>query len=168
MLGRSSDVSKCWLVIGTLLTGFVIALHAACGADPEVEALGRRVDELSRSLQKLQEQVQALQGTRGNVSGGAAAAVPATASTTAMPASAPPAASAMSELAALKKAWNQIRSGVAHEDVKSLLGSPTQELRINSKLAWYYVYPGIGAGSIFFNDDGRVSSTRSPVFGIGW
>jgi outer membrane protein assembly factor BamE (lipoprotein component of BamABCDE complex) len=77
-------------------------------------------------------------------------------------------ASAAAELAALKKAWNQVRSGVASEEVKGLLGSPAEEFKINGKLAWYYVYPGIGAGSVFFNDDGRVSSSRSPVFGFGW
>jgi hypothetical protein len=83
-------------------------------------------------------------------------------------ASAPASPTAVSELAVLKKAWRQVEPGIASQKVHDLLGAPTQELTINGKLAWYYVYPGIGAGSVFFNDSRRVSSKQSPPLGISW
>jgi outer membrane protein assembly factor BamE (lipoprotein component of BamABCDE complex) len=75
-------------------------------------------------------------------------------------------AGANAEIATLKVAWKQVKAGVPAERVKELLGAPTQELTINGKLAWYYIYPGIGAGSVFFSDSHRVSSTQTPP--LGW
>ena len=49
---------------------------------------------------------------------------------------------------------------------QALLGKPEKALRIDGSLVWYYIYPGIGRGSVFFNGDGRVSTTQSP--GLGW
>jgi hypothetical protein len=37
---------------------------------------------------------------------------------------------------------------------------------INGKVVWYYVYSGLGAGSVFFKSDGHVSSSQPP--NIGW
>ncbi len=51
------------------------------------------------------------------------------------------------------------------DGVQALLGKPEGELRIDGNPVWYYVHPGIGRGSVFFNGDGRVSSAQSPTFG---
>ena len=178
-----SDARQRNSAAGALLAGLLFALPAARGADPEIEALRRRVDELSRSVQELRDQVHALQG---KVGAGASAVVPAAAAATATlqpsdspagdgaahapSAAATPAviAGANAEIATLRTAWKQVRAGVPSERVKELLGAPTQELTINGKLAWYYIYPGIGAGSVFFSDSRRVSSTQTPPLGFGW
>jgi outer membrane murein-binding lipoprotein Lpp len=173
-MSRLSDPRRRCSAAGALLVGLVVALPAARGADPEVEALRQRVDELSRSVEELRDQVHMLQG---HVGAGASVAVPATAAGAATAgnraeqapsAAATPAviAGANAEIATLKKAWKQVKAGVPAERVKELLGPPTQELTINSKLAWYYIYPGIGAGSVFFSDSHRVSSTQTPP--LGW
>ena len=180
-----SDVRRRRSAGGALLLGLLVALPAARAADPEVEALRQRVDELSRSVQDLRDQVHVLQGKVGagaSTSAVVPAAAAATATTTLQPSDSPagngaalapsaaatPAviAGANAEIATLKKAWKQVRAGVPSEHVKELLGAPTQELTINGKLAWYYIYPGIGAGSVFFSDSHRVSSTQTPP--LGW
>lgn len=202
-----SDLSEPWTrhLAVTALAVSLVAPTLARSADPEVEALQQRVDELTHSMQELQAQVRALQGDHGAAPapapvqaktpdsgtteaaasaraagspGAPAPAQPATSNKVVQPpvtaqrapaaASTPQMSTAASELAALKHAWKQVRAGGSSEDVRSLLGPPTHELNINNKLAWYYVYPGIGAGSVFFSDSGKVSSSRSPVFGFGW
>jgi hypothetical protein len=50
--------------------------------------------------------------------------------------------------------------------VQALLGAPEKVMRIDGALVWYYVYPGIGPGSVFFNASGKVSSRQSPS--LGW
>jgi hypothetical protein len=50
--------------------------------------------------------------------------------------------------------------------VRALLGAPEKVLRIDGALMWYYAYPGIGPGSVFFNASGKVSSRQSPR--LGW
>lgn len=179
-----SDAHRRRSAAGALLAGLLVALPAARGADPEVEALRQRVDDLSRSVQELRDQVHVLQGQIGaSATAGAAVPAAAAAATTALQPTDTPAgnggahapstaatpaviAGANAEIATLKKAWKQVRAGVPSERVKELLGAPTQELTINGKLAWYYIYPGIGAGSVFFSDSHRVSSTQTPP--LGW
>jgi hypothetical protein len=178
-----SDARPRRLAAGALLAGLLFALPAARGADPEVEALRQRVDELSRSVQELRDQVHALQGKVGPNATATAVVPAATAASLqasgsqagdgaarAPSAAASPAviAGANAEIATLKAAWKQVKAGVPAERVKELLGAPTQELTINGKLAWYYIYPGIGAGSVFFSDSRRVSSTQTPPLGMGW
>ena len=74
-------------------------------------------------------------------------------------------ASQVSELALLKKNWSQVEPGAPQERVQTLLGAPEKVLRIDGALVWYYAYPGIGPGSVFFNASGKVSSRQAPSFG---
>jgi outer membrane murein-binding lipoprotein Lpp len=167
-----------WPAAGVLLACLLITLAGARGADPEVEALRQRVDELSRSVQELRDQVHSLQGqVEGSTATGAAATsqprdIPTNGGAAHEPSAAagPTAvvAGANAEIAALRTAWKEIRAGVPSEQVKDLLGNPTREFTLNGKLAWYYIYPGIGAGSVFFNDSHRVSSRQTPPLGFGW
>ncbi len=71
----------------------------------------------------------------------------------------------VSELALLKKNWSQVEPGAPQERVQTLLGAPEKVLRIDGALVWYYAYPGIGPGSVFFNAGGKVSSRQAPSFG---
>jgi hypothetical protein len=52
------------------------------------------------------------------------------------------------------------------EKVEALLGKPQKILRIDNTPVWYYVYPEIGRGSVFFNASGKVSGRQAP--GLGW
>ncbi|MDE1885418.1 MAG: hypothetical protein KGH92_05870, partial [Xanthomonadaceae bacterium] len=63
---------------------------------------------------------------------------------------------------ALKDRWSQIRSSISQDEVTKLLGAPSRQFTIDGRRVWYYVYPGIGRGSVFFTDEGRVSSLHSP------
>jgi len=69
-------------------------------------------------------------------------------------------------ITALRESWSRVKKGMTKAQIQELLGPPTNELTINSKLVWYYYYAGIGGSSVFFNDDGHVSSLQRPT--VGW
>jgi hypothetical protein len=69
--------------------------------------------------------------------------------------------------AALRANWSNVKAEMGQAEVTRLLGEPTRKLTIDGRTVWYYVYPGIGTGSVFFTDKGRVSSRQWP-FGWGW
>src|SRR5207342_3134442 len=75
-------------------------------------------------------------------------------------------ATQVSPLVQLKQNWSQVEPGTPQDRVQALLGAPERVLRIDGALVWYYVYPGIGPGSVFFNASGKVSSRQSPS--LGW
>ena len=81
--------------------------------------------------------------------------------------SAAPGAGYVTPEAALKASWRQIRRDMAQSEVVALLGEPSKKFVLNGRRGWYYYYPGTGSGSVFFTDEGRVSSRQSP-FGLGW
>jgi hypothetical protein len=70
-----------------------------------------------------------------------------------------------SPLVQLKKNWSQIEPGTPQDRVRALLGPPQKVLHIDGALVWYYVYPGVGPASVFFNTRAVVSSRQSPSFG---
>jgi hypothetical protein len=71
-------------------------------------------------------------------------------------------------IVSLKQNWSQVERGIPQQKVQSLLGQPEKVMRIDGNTVWLYTYPGIGRGSVFFRDDGIVSSAQSPSFGWGW
>ena len=75
-------------------------------------------------------------------------------------------ASVDDKIVVLRKSWRQISEKMTREQVSETLGPPSKEMLINGKVVWYYLYPGLGAGSVFFKSDGHVSSSQSP--NIGW
>src|SRR6266581_8051142 len=56
----------------------------------------------------------------------------------------------------LQRNWSEIQPGTPQERVDALLGKPERVLRINGDLVWYYIYPGLGRGSVFFDGQGKV------------
>jgi len=66
-------------------------------------------------------------------------------------------------VASLRESWQKIVRDMPAQDVLSTLGPATREMLINGRHVWYYVYPGIGRGSVFFNSHSRVSSSQAPV-----
>ncbi len=68
----------------------------------------------------------------------------------------------------LQRKWSDIQLGTSKEQVDALLGRPWRVMRINGDVVWYYVYPGLGGGSVFFDGEERVSSAQSPRLGWSW
>lgn len=71
-------------------------------------------------------------------------------------------------LVALRGKWSEIRLGTPKARVDALLGAPERVMRINGDLVWYYVYPGVGRGSIFFSGDEKVTAAQPPAAGWSW
>ncbi len=46
------------------------------------------------------------------------------------------------------------------------LGEPTAKLLLDGRPVWYYVYAGVGRGSVVFDGGGRVSTLQAPA--LGW
>jgi len=65
----------------------------------------------------------------------------------------------------LRANWSKIEPGLGANQVSRLLGEPTKKLRLDGRIAWYYSYPALGNGSVFFTDAGRVSTRQSPWLG---
>jgi hypothetical protein len=122
-------------------------------------------DELSRLREEAAQQRRGLEGTETRIraleqkSGEAAGREDASRAGTAL-------ATQVSPLVQLKQSWSQVEPGTPEDRVRTLLGAPEKVLRIDGALVWYYVYPGIGPGSVFFNASGKVSSRQSPS--LGW
>jgi hypothetical protein len=133
-------------------------LLLACGVAAALTALpatADQSDDLTRLREEAATQKRELEGTEARIRAleqkTGKAAVPAT---------------QLSELAQLKKNWSQVEPGTPQDRVRVLLGEPEKVLRIDGALVWYYAYPSIGPGSVFFNASGKVSSRQSPY--LGW
>lgn len=93
---------------------------------------------------------------------------PAPAATVTPPAAEVPAvptgASAIADSAAVPRAaWRRLGAGSSQDEVKEQLGAPTRTFELSGKQVWYYVYPGHGAGSVFFDSSAHVSSLQVPA-----
>jgi len=141
--------------LALMACGFVIALTAqSAGADSsdELGQLRKEAAELRQKQDQLDAKIQALEGPASPAQ--AAGLRPEAASKNPDP------------ILVLKQNWSQIEPGTPREKVQSLLGPPEKVLRIDGSTVWYYAYPGIGKGSVFFTESGKVSSLQSP--GFGW
>ena len=136
-------------------------MAAACAAAPaaaqqaDVEALKAEAARMRQSLDELDAKIRAVEGEKSV----APAAAPA-----ARPDSKPPAESYVS----VQQSWSQVRTGLPRERVDALLGKPERVMQINGDDVWYYVYPGFGRGSVFFNTKGIVTASQPPRIGWGW
>jgi len=152
--------------------------------EPELQLLRQQVEDLQNTVRELQQRVNALEkndsaswvpatAEPASATGPAAAAVPApTAQAATSPAASakepgPTKAPLADKIVVLRTRWRHIAPGMMQAEVKETLGPPTREMLINGKVVWYYYYAGLGAGSVFFNRDGRISSSQSPNLGWG-
>jgi uncharacterized coiled-coil protein SlyX len=129
-----------------------------------LQALADQSDDLTRLREEAAQQRRELEGTEARLraleqKGGETAGR----ENGSQPAAAPP--TQVSQLVQLKQNWSQVEPGTPEDRVRALLGAPEKVLRIDGALMWYYAYPGIGPGSVFFNASGKVSSRQSPRFG---
>ena len=168
-----------------VLLGMAI-LPAARAADPDVASLQRQIVELREIVRGLQARVDRLEShpiaAKKPESGLPLAVSPTASQVTAQAASQdasnaalPAAPIAALQLGAnplaaspqdqLRANWSKIEPGIDADQVSRLLGEPTKKIRLDGRNAWYYSYPSLGNGSVFFTDAGRVSSRQSP---FGW
>ncbi|MHB8447422.1 MAG: outer membrane protein assembly factor BamE domain-containing protein [Rudaea sp.] len=166
MLRRASGTARAVLLLALML-GASAPAHAGTS---EEAALREQVDALRTIVAQLQAQVNRLAAIVAATPAPAAPQLPAPqAAAPAPPAAAVPAAvlqaGQVSPEEALKDRWSQIRSAMSQDDVTKLLGAPSRQFSIDGRRVWYYVYPGIGRGSVFFTGEHRVSSRQSP---FGW
>jgi hypothetical protein len=152
------------LAIGSIVLA-LISLPAAADQTEELARLREEAAELRHSLNRLDARIDALENQSRNpaLSGKVEPSQPAP-----MPPAPLAAPASLQPIVSLKQNWSQVERGIPQQTVQSLLGQPERVLRIDGNTVWYYTYPGIGRGSVFFSDDGKVSSAQSPSFGWGW
>lgn len=162
-------------VVPVLSACALLGSAPAAAEEPEVAALRRQVNALEQQVRDLQARMRKVEGGGA----GAAAAAPAPKPTAgAQPSAAPQAAaaptpvaaragSAISPEAALRQRWSNIKPTITDAQVAEVLGQPSTKFKLDGRNVWYYYYPGTGGGSVFFTDEGKVSSSQSP-FGWGW
>lgn len=165
-----------WLPVLAIFSFALGAPPAAGAAEPDNAALRQEIKSLREMVVDLQARVARLEGHPApavpTASVGPSAAPAAPQAVPAAPRAEPEAlgqptgaAGADSPQAVLRRNWLQIRPDMDQSEVARLLGPPSRSFTIDSRPVWYYVYPTMGNGSVFFNAAGRVSSRQSP---FGW
>ena len=125
------------------LVASLTALPAFAEPSDELASLRQQAARLRESLDALEARIRALQGASAD-------------------------APADSTFFVLQRRWSEIQPGTPQERVDVLLGKPERVMRINGDLVWYYVYPGLGRGSVFFSADGKVTAAQAPRSGWSW
>lgn len=137
---RTSEAAACSLAL-------LLVVHPA---------VADQSDELTRLREEAAQQRRDLQGTEARIRALEQGSAEPTAAAS---------ATQDSTLVQLKKNWSQIEPGTPQDRVRALLGPPQKVMRIDGALVWYYVYPGVGPASVFFNAREVVSSRQAPSFG---
>ncbi|HXM81829.1 MAG TPA: outer membrane protein assembly factor BamE [Burkholderiales bacterium] len=141
-------------VIAAALT----ALPARADPTDELARLRQEAARMRQSLDDLDARIRALENGNPDLT----RPLPNAAATN------PPDKQAGSSLFLLRRNWSEIQPGTSEDRVDAVLGKPERVMRINGDLVWYYVYPGLGRGSVFFDGQGKVSSVQSPHLGWSW
>lgn len=63
-----------------------------------------------------------------------------------------------------KENWSNVKPGLSQAQVLKLLGQPQRRFELSNKRVWYYYYPSVGGGSVFFNHEGKVVGRQQPPF----
>jgi hypothetical protein len=129
----------------------VLVAYPAAGQGDDLTRLREDAARQRQDLEATEARIRTLEQQSGSQPGGSRTDSPST--------------TQLGALMLLKKNWSQVEPGAPQERVHTLLGAPEKVLRIDGALVWYYAYPGIGPGSVFFNASGKVSSRQAPSFG---
>lgn len=138
----------------------VTTLSVAADQSDELARLREDAVQLRAALNRLEARIQALERQNGDSAARKDSGQPGGLGSQAVP------TTQISSLVLLKQNWSQVQPGTPEDRVEALLGKPERVLRIDGALVWYYIYPGIGRGSVFFSGNGKVSSAQSPS--LGW
>jgi hypothetical protein len=142
------------LLLAWCAAAALTALPVSADQSDDLARLREEAAQQRRELEGTEARLRALEQKSGETAGRENGLQPAVAPAT-----------QLSQLVQLKQSWSQVEPGTPEDRVRVLLGTPEKALRIDGALMWYYVYPGIGPGSVFFNASGKVSSRQSPNFG---
>lgn len=177
------------LAAASLALACLICAAGAHAEDVELRMLKQQVEELKDTVRQLRERIDALEKndpaawlpattapadnrplTTPQAAAPAGDGAPPTVAVAREPARSAPAANASvdDKVVLLRSSWQRIARGMEQSAVTDTLGPPSRNMLINGKVVWYYYYAGLGAGSVFFNADGRVSSSQSPNLGWGF
>ena len=169
----------------TLVVLMLLGLgHSPSGqaAEPDVASLEREVIALKATVLQLQARLDRLERLSGSAeqpaSGVPRVAVSTSSQAVVQPDVHPPKAAlaaapvrarqpeeepvVQGPQAQLRLNWSRIDSGMTTDEVSGLLGEPTRRLQLDGRDVWYYSYPALGNGSVFFTNAGHVSSHQSP------
>jgi hypothetical protein len=155
----------------------LIFVTGVARADDDIAALRGRLDQIKEQVAEFETRLTALEAARGSAAqlpptgAVAATAAGATAASAAASAPAPVAPKATQPAAATapvvvpREQWRRVQAGLTMDEVNSLIGAPATTFVLAGKTVWYYYYPAIGAGSVFFDAHGRASSVQRPAGG---
>jgi len=141
------EYRKHLFVLSALLIGIAVVLLEpvdTLAAETDSGALKEQVESLSHRVRALEIEVEQLQQQS------------AARATSVGPVPAPPVA------VSFREAWRGIHDGLTQDEVKKLLGQPQHEFMLSGKRVWYYYYSGVGGGSVFFGENGRVAGSQEP------
>ena len=127
-----------------LCSSALLGSASATAEEPDLAALRRQVNAIEQQLHEVQAQLMRLE----------AASTPAKIE-----------AGYLSPEAALRQSWSNIKPEMPDSEVAELLGEPSKKFKLDGRDVWYYFYPGTGKGSVFFTNEGHVTSSQSP---FGW
>lgn len=161
----------------------LLAASGAEGGDEETATLAKQIEELRQRMERLEARVRELERClpvqpaqelqdRGNTGASSPPAGEQESSGPAAEGTAEPhpekSPSAVDqEKVSIPQRWRILKRGMAPEEVEALLGQPQRVIEVDSKVVWYYRYPNVGAGSVVFTPDKRVSGWQKPPF-HGW
>jgi hypothetical protein len=152
-----------FLVAGVLLFPSALA-HAG---DADLRELQTEVEILRREVKALHVRIETLEGKRESAAARAPTSEPVVART-----NAPPTGKTdnmrTDSIVALKLRWSKVAPGMTGPEVTETIGEPAAKLAIDGRPVWYYIYAGIGRGSVMFDGGGRVSSLQAPAVGWSW
>jgi hypothetical protein len=143
----------------------------ASRADEDIAALRGRLEQIKELVADFEARLQALEAARGSAGAAKPAvlpqapALPPPAAAPAAIARVPASASEATEPIVPRERWRHVREGLTGEQVTALIGPPTKTFELAGKTVWYYYYPSIGAGSVFFGSRGVASSVQRPAGG---
>ena len=135
-----------------VIAAALVALPAHADDASDAAQLREQAAALRRSLEELEARIRALESGPSGAPAASAAPRPQMA----------PEPSPVS----VQRSWAEVRPGIAKQRVDALLGKPVRVLRIDGNLAWYYAYPGLGRGSVFFDAEDKVTAVQAPRAGL--
>jgi TolA-binding protein len=170
----------------TLLILAIISLRAASaaeGGDTETAALVKQIEELQQRVERLDARVRELErrlssepaqklqdqeksdANKPPAEEGKSLGSAAEREAELQPSESP--SGVDGEKPSIAQRWRTLERGMTAEAVEALLGLPQRVIEVDSKIVWYYRYPNVGAGSVVFTADKRVSGWQKPPF-HGW
>jgi hypothetical protein len=147
---------------------FSIVPGHARAEDAEVTELQVEVEILRREVKALHARIETLEGKREGAAARAPTSEPVVARTNAPPPTGKTDNMRTDSIVALKLRWSKVAPGMTGPEVTETIGEPAAKLAIDGRPVWYYIYAGIGRGSVMFDGGGRVSSLQAPAVGWSW